>query len=348
MKIRILFIFLSLSFSGCTLIYSYSDNLPQRINQWVSEKKYNVALNTISHIKPTHKDYRILQKKKVLILKKMRSYENAAIEKSNQLAKKGNWIAALAILDETASNIVNTKTINKHRKKLLKKRNKIISDYENDILNNQALDLISKIEFYNKIKKVVSENENNELNITEFDDLRDETSLRLAKRSEKQYQKGQYNKAFSTIKLALKLNPDNDIVLRLKKTKRRIQKATKSKRISYVNEAKALLTKLSQGNSYAILKETKEKIIWLNKIKGNEKVYLDLIAKLEKHLAAGEKQHFEAARKLYSEGKTQEALIIWLELKKLNPEHPKLQSHIKRAEKILNKLEKLSNKPENK
>ena len=345
MNIRILLIFLSLSYSGCSLIYSYSDNLPQRINQWVIEKKYNIALNTINYIKPSHKDYRILQQQKIRIQKKMTAYEAAAIEKSKQMIAEGNWVNAFTLLDEVEDNIIDKKNIELHRKELLSKRNNIISNFENEILNNQAVDLIGKIEFYNKIKKIVSENESNKLNISQFDRSRNETSLQLAKRSEQQYREGQYSKALSAIELALKLRPEDDIVLRLNKIKSRIQDDIKRKRLSYVNEAKTLVTKLSQGYSYDILNETKEKIVWLNKIKGNEKVYLDLLDKLKTHLKAGEKQHFEAARKLYSDGKTQEALIIWLELKKLNPDHPKLQSNIKRAEKILNKLEQLSNKP---
>lgn len=347
MNKRISLILLSLTFSGCSLIYSYSDNLPQRINQWILEKKYNTALNTIDHIKPTHKDYRLIQHKKELILKQIISYENDAIKKSTQLANQGEWILAFKLIDEVADNIIDKKNILQHRKTLLLKRNKIISRYENDILNKQALDLIGKIDFYNKIKKIVSKDEANNLNISEFDNLRYETSLRLAERGEKQYKQGQYSEAFSTIKIALKLTQDKDIILQLNKTKNRVQTATKLKRLSYIKEAKALLTKLSQGYSYEILKETKDKIIWLNKIKEDEKVYLDLINQLKKHLAAGEKQNFEAARKLYSKGKTQEALIIWLELKKLNPEHPKLESYIKRAEKILIKLKKLSKKPKN-
>ena len=346
MKLRILFIFLAVSFSGCSLIYSYSGNLPQRIDQWIAEKKYNIALDTISHIKPAHKDYRVIQRKKNLILKKIISYENMAIEKSTKLANQGNWILALKLLDEVEGNIINTKRIKKQRAKLLKKRNKLITTYEDDVLNSQAKDLLNKMKLYEKIKKTVSKNESNQLNISKFDDLRQETSLRLTKRSEQEYQKGQYNKAFSTIKLALKLKPDEDIVSHLKTIKQRIQRKTKRKKRSYVKDAKELLAKLSQGYSYEILKETKEKINWLNKIKNNEKDYLELIAKLKKHLEAGEKQHFEAARKLYSEGKTQEALSIWLELEKLNPKNTKLQSHIKRAKKVLIKLEKLSNKPQ--
>lgn len=345
MKLRILFIFLAISSSGCSLIYSYSDDLPQRIDQWIAEKKYNVALDTISHIKPTHKDYRAIQRKKKIILKKLISYKNMAIEKSTQLAKQGSWILALKLLDEVEGNIVDTRNIKKHREKLLKKRNKIIITYEDEILNNQAKSLINKMAFYNKIKKIISKNESNELNISKFDDSRQETSIRLAKRSEQEYQKGLYNKAFSSVELALKLKPDEDIILQLKTIKQRIQKKTKRKKLSYIKDAKELLTKLSQGYSYEILKETKKTINWLNKIKNNGKVYLQLIAKLKKHLEDGEKQRFEAARNLYSKGKTQEALSIWLELKELNPDNAKLQSHIERAEKVLIKLKKLTNKP---
>jgi len=78
------------------------------------------------------------------------------------------------------------------------------------------------------------------------------------------------------------------------------------------------------------------------------KTYSELVAQLKKHLKQGIKQHFEAGRKLYSKGKTQEALSIWLDLKDLDPQHPKLQAHISRAEKILIKLEELSNKPASK
>ena len=55
MNTRFILILLSLTFSGCTLLYSYSDNLPQRIERWVAEKKYNTALYTIDYITPLTK-----------------------------------------------------------------------------------------------------------------------------------------------------------------------------------------------------------------------------------------------------------------------------------------------------
>lgn len=346
MKIRFFLLFLSISLGGCSLIYSHSDKLPQRIDKWIAEKKYNVALNTIDYVKPTHKSYRLIQKKKKRILKLIISYENAAIEKSNQFSSQGRWIDAFKLLDEVENNIIDTTKIEKHRTKLLKKRNKIIATYENDLLYSQAEYLAGKMELYEKIKKTVSKNENNnKLDISEFDNLRQETNLRLAKRSEQQYKKGQYDNALTTIDLALKLNPGKEIILRLNKIKNHIKKDTKLKKSLYVKKAKTLLNKLSQGYSHAILKETKETILWLKKNRENKNVYQELLIRLEVHFTSGVRQHFEAARRLYSEGKIQEALSIWLDIKKLEPEYPQLQSHIKRAEKVLIKLDKLSNKP---
>ena len=176
-----------------------------------------------------------------------------AIEKSTRLSKQGNWISAITLLEEVEGNLVDTHKIKKHREKLLEKRNKIIINYEDDILNNQAKSLINKMKLYKKIKKVVSKSESNELNISEHDDLRQKTSLRLAERSEQEYRNRRYNKAFSSIELALNLKPEKYIVLRLTETKKQIQKETKRKRKSYIKEAKELLTKLSQGYSYDIL-----------------------------------------------------------------------------------------------
>ena len=345
MKNSFFLILLSLSFSGCTLLYSYDDNLPQRLDQWITENKYNTALNTIDYIKPTHKDYIRIQEKKKLLIKKMNNYESMAIEESTLLASQGNWLKAFKLLNEVADNIVDTKNIETHHNNLINKRHIVIRDYENDILYYQAEDLAEKMELYEKIKKTVSKKEYNQLNISEFDTSRKETSLRLTTLGEKQYKNNHYNKALKTINLALKLKPENENAKRLEKIKKQINQINKTKKISHLTKAKLLLGKLSQGYSHAILNKTKATIIWLNKNKENKKQYQTLIKKLEKHLAKGVKQRFEAARKLYSKGKTQEALSIWLELKELDPDNTKLLSHIERAEKVLSKFKKLSNKP---
>ena len=343
MKLSFLTILLTLSLSGCALIYSYSDNLPQRVDQWTADNKYSLALNTISYIKPTHKNYRLLQKKKKTIQEKMAAYENMVMNKSTKLSEQGEWIKAFKLIDQASLNLPEKTKIEKHRVTLLAKRNKLIALYENKILYDQAKNLVDKMPLYEKINKTVSSSEKNQLDIDAFNDARYETSLRLAQRSERQYKNALYDDALTTIEFALKLNPEKEIDSRLKNIKVRVKAELKLLEASYLNKAKTLLGKLSQGYSHLILKEAKETITWLKKDK--EQSHLNLAKKLTERINAGVKQRFEAARSLYSKGKTQEALSIWLELKELEPKNIKLQSHIERAEKILIKLKKLTNKP---
>lgn len=338
-------ILLSLSFSGCSLLYSYSDNLPQRLDQWTSEKKYSAALKTIKHIKPSHKDYRLIQKKKKFIVEKMNAYEQNIINESTMLSKQGNWIKAFNLLDIATENIFDTKNIGKHHANLISKRKIVILTYENEVLYNQAKFLIEEMILYKKIKTTVSVNEANSLHITKFDDLREKISLSLSELSQQQYKNNQFNNALNTINLALKLDPELDTVKKLKITKKLIDDATKSIKAERFKKAKLLLSKLSQGYSHSILSKAKSTIVSLEKNNNENKSNTKLISQLKKHLSKGIKQRFEAASNLYSKGKTQEALSIWKELKELDPDNTKLQSHIERAEKILRKLKKLSNKP---
>lgn len=348
MKKLILILTVPFFINGCSLIYSYSEDLPQRLSQWENENKFSLALNTISHIKPGHKDYTLIQKKKKSLIANMAKYEQAIIEKSIQLVNEGEWLNALQSLNEAEENILDTTNIVQQREKLLKEREFVIAAYEKEVLNIEVSNLVNKSDLYKKINKTVTKYERNELKIEEYDDLRAEVSQKLANKSEKQLRKGEYSKALSSIKLALSLNPDEKLTSRLNNIKHEVAVANRNKKPQYISEAKDLLTKLSQGYSQEILKETQEKIIWLNELKENDQEYKSVIKELKQHLRRGIKQRFEAARKLYSKGKTQEALIIWLDLKKLDPDNPKLLSHIERAEKVLQKLEKLSNKPANK
>ena len=345
MKLISILLLIALSVSGCSLIYSYSDNLPQDINQWIKQKKYKQALNTIEYIKPDHKDYNKIQRQKKLILSQIKSYQQQTITESSQLADKGEWLSAFAKLDEAAENLPDPTKINQLRSKLLKEQNKLINKYEYELLSSEAEELAGKIAFYDKIRKTLAADDNDVLNVSKFDERRHDISLSLLERGESEYKQSNYNMALDALNLAYKLQPNKKITARLNALKEKIREDGRSRKNYYIFSAGDLLKKLSQGYSHEILKETSDMIKQLKINQGNESFHNELIAKLEKHFNAGVLQYFEAGRVLYSKGKTQEALSVWLELSELSPDYPKLKSHIKRAEKVLKKLKKLSEKP---
>ena len=344
MKNSLLTIPLFLLINGCSLLYSYDDNLTQRIEQWIEEGEFKIALNTISHVNSNHKHYKTVQQQKKKITRYLINYENDAIIKSNHLARQGNWLVALNYIDQVSENIPDNRKILLHKKTLLKQRDEIIKKYEAQVLNHQAKNLVEKISLYDGIKKTVTTDEKNQLDIEEFDRLKNKIIKRLTHQAENYYRKNEFEKAENSTSLGLKLKPTKDFSLRLNKIKKLIQEKNNIKNTFRINEAKALLKKLSQGYSRSILKKTKETIKQMRESKKTSKTELDIISKLEKHLKIGVRRYFKAARKLYSEEKIQEALSIWLSLKDLEPDYPKLDAYIKRAERIVKNLNKITNK----
>lgn len=344
MKYYITLLVIIITLNGCSLIYSYDSNLVQRVQQWMNEEKYITAIETINRIPATHPHYHELQINKREILERLNKLEQQTIKDSRSLAKQGEWLLALKRIDETEVKLVNAKKLAEHKQKLLIQRNKLIRKYEHEHLNAQARYLSSRIAFYEKIRKTVDKKEDHEFNRVEFDKLCQETSARLLQQAEYQYKENKYAKALTTINLALSLNPDKATTSRLKTAKNLIQKLNKTKQQAHIVSAESLLISLSQRYSYALLKETKNKLDWFNQNKERKRAYRVVIKKLEAHLMLGTKHYFNMARKLYSIGEVEEALSIWLKLKEIVPNYPKLNSHISRAKKILHKLKRLSNK----
>lgn len=83
---------------------------------------------------------------------------------------------------------------------------------------------------YGKIKKTADKDEENQLNISEFDTSRKKISLRLTTLGEQQHKNKQYNKALKTINLALKLMPEEKTSTNLEKIKKHIKQINKTKK----------------------------------------------------------------------------------------------------------------------
>ena len=69
-----------------------------------------------------------------------------------------------------------------------------------------------------------------------------------------------------------------------------------------------------------------------------------LEAELDGAIGKRVKRGMEESRRLYSQGKIQQALDNWRELNQLDPENEEIKAHIARAERVLAKLRELSEK----
>ena len=76
MMLRFFSLFFLISLlQGCAYLHSLSSDLPQKIDQWVAEQEYGKALETLSHVPRTHKNFSLLQKKRHAILLQAKDFE---------------------------------------------------------------------------------------------------------------------------------------------------------------------------------------------------------------------------------------------------------------------------------
>lgn len=339
---NITFLCFCLVLSGCSFLHAHSDNLPKKLESWTKENKFKHALSTINYVNTKHKDYKKIQKLKLAIIEKAKKYEEEQIEFAKNLAEKGQWVKAFIALDKAIDTLPSPGKILKVRKDLLDQREVILLTYDNLLLSTHAQKLADDLAIYENLKVILTEEEARRFHVDEYNKSRIEACLKLAKRSQEQYNSGQFILASATIDTALSLKPEGEILNQLQLIQKQIDSDRERKKQIQISRIKALINKLQQGYSHEILVQANIMLDWLieNKAKGSSEDD-KLIKTLETHLSKGINQYIEAARNLYSKGKIQQALDIWKELYLFNPQHPKLLSHINRAEKVLAKLKKL-------
>jgi hypothetical protein len=104
-----------------------------------------------------------------------------------------------------------------------------------------------------------------------------------------------------------------------------------------------LIAELKQGYSQDNLKRARQQLNVLEKQNNRNRTSIKLRKELNKRYRQGIDQKIAAGRRLYSDGKIQEALDIRNSLLEIDPDNQKLQEHIDRAERVLAKLQRLSN-----
>ena len=327
--------------SGCAQLYSHSSDLPNKVEQWISENQYGYAMQVLDQVSPSHSRYAELQKQKAKIAGLISKLEKTTVTKSKEYAAKGDWAKAFSLIDEALENIPDSSDIITLRDILHQEREAEIAAYQQKLLISRAKHIASDISIYEKISEILPDEAQQRFKLKDFHNQRKNVSNLLAQRSEQLYKAGKYQQAQEIIELAKQLNPDEDILAYINNIEQLISASQLQQRRSHIDEIKDLLVKVQQGHSLDILKEAKTAISWLTSNAPEEK---KLLKDLQKHLRHGVEQRFEAGRKLYSEGKISEALGIWEEVAPLQESNTKLISHISRARKVLEKMQQLKGK----
>ena len=336
-------IFFLLLLSGCAYLSSFSAELPQKIDTLIQQQEYGEALQTLKYVRPTHPDYKRLMRQKKRIEKLVVKYERKTIQKADKLTRQGKWYPAQQTYEQALEKVPHSEELRKAQQAFLIKRDNYLKQLELSLLLNRANWLIKNAPTQKEIVRVLPDDYQRYEELRDYPDKVDEAAVQLVDCVQSALDAGDYNLAETCLKLAERIDSENVDKEQLAIAKKKLAKAEKTEVRKQNDITRALIAELKQGYSQDNLKRARQQLNVLEKQNNRNRTSIKLRKELKKRYRQGIDQKIAAGRRLYSSGKIQKALDIWNSLLEIDPDNQKLQGHIDRAERVLKKLQRLSN-----
>lgn len=338
-------ILLLLFLQGCAYLNSLSSDLPQQIDEWAAAQEYGKALDTLSYVSKKHKQYALLKRQKRKIVLKAKEFELDQHLAAQSQEQKGQWHKADTIYSNALKKFPKSKLLNTEYPAFIVRRDKYLKDLEFKLSIAKGTWLIESTPLQKKIIHAAPEDyitqRRYEKNTRELQHTADE----LMTCTETAIQAGRFPLAETCLQTAEQLKAPYVDKEKLKRFRTQLKKSHKQLVKKQNAKTRALLSELKQGYSHENLQRAHRHLSEISEYKKQDKETKKLVKELDKYIKTGLAQRMEAGRRMYSNGQIQEALSIWIPLKSIAPENTKLNDHIERAKRVVNKLETLSNTP---
>ena len=347
--------------SGCSTLVK-QEGLPpiSQIDEWLAKNQYGLALSSLERISPNEKMFVTYVNKRNEVKRLAASYEKNILSITQTDIDKGNWSAAILSLNTALNNYPTSRLIHDRHNMVLEQQQKRINK-----LDAEALLARAKL-LYNKLPISKKEVVNSPINFAAQWDLQSlenelsDMNTRLLTMAKQLIDDNEVSLAEMCIQQARLLATD-------KKSLASIE--TLQKKINYLNKVKleiAAKKAYKEKNRNKLIKrkkhqyKVKQLVRKINKAIDNNqlilaKKHLDRLAKLspgnhdypELRLKHGDRvdrlvdKMTAQGDSLYRQEKIAEAKAIWEKALRYDKTNKTLQTQIRRAQRVLNKLEEL-------
>lgn len=326
---------------GCGLIPSQDRNLEQRVDAWVAEHEYAKALNALGKPDKSNPQYAQLQTKKREVEQAAKKYEQAQLAIISQNIAKQAWAPAEQGFKQLMQQVPQNETLQAGYQDFVKKRSRFIQTLNDQLAINKAQWLIQDADVRADLASAMPDDKAAQRALQEHQAQANDVYQQLTACGNKAIEVSDLELAIECLQLANDLQPSAALQSSLADLQKKLDKEQRSTTQVISSHGKQLLTKaelkMREGN-------LKEAIALYEKISAKDKQYTQVIAfkkELDKHIKTNVKQGIELGRKLYSQGEVKQALAVWNNILVLDTNNQYLISYIKRAERVLQKLEKL-------
>ncbi len=332
---------LLLGLQGCAYLASFGDNLPQTIERQIAEGDYGQALDTLRWIKPDHPQYARLMRLRETARRLARELERTTLREAARLEKQGEWHAAEQRFVAALDRYPQSEKLQKAHEAFLQRRERYLHKLEQALLMNRANWLIQNAPIRTEVVRVLPEDYRRYPALRDYDRQVRRTARGLDQCLREALDEKRPDLLEACLELRLKLDPqhlDKTLIATARKTLARHRARERRKEN---DTTRALITELKQGYSHDNLLRARRHLDRLAERPPADAASRTLRRELEHRFRQGIEQGIAAGRKRYSQGDVAGALAIWQPLAKIDPDNEKLLDHIARAERVLEKLERL-------
>ena len=357
--------------AGCAT-FTKQEGLPamSQIDDWVNNNQYGLALTSLEHIPPSEKFFADYISKRKTVMNLATSYEQTVLINTQKSIDKENWADAIRNLNIARNNYPNSTLIHDRYNVVINKQQKRIHKLD-------AKSLLARAKLlYNKLPISQKDVSNSPINFAAHWDLQNMKSelsdmhTRLMAMTEQLLDDNEIILAEMCVKQARILTNDVQTLTTIKTLQEKIdiqKKQQLNTKKQQLNAAKKIIAEEELRANLSVQKKSNRTIKQLIKtinhlLKNNELINADkqlsrlsrlapdsndLLRLKIKHREKVDKlvyQLTEQGNRLYRQEKIASAKKVWQTALKLDPKNKTLQVQIRRASKVLMKLEELRTK----
>lgn len=340
----VLLIFVSLS-AGCAYLDARSSDPLTKIDGLMKAQQYGYAREVIAKVPETHPDYpQVVSLRKELDQQAI-AYEQSVLSDGKTLEQQGQWYQAQKRYRQALQRLPESEKLTAAAQMLELKQKSRVETLEVDLLLTQGEWLKQNLVIRNELALIASTNWLKESQRAELQKRSRKLAAELGRHGRIALEQGALARAEQLLSFAMQLHPSESIEEAQHELVKQQQAIADKQRQSIIQSRKFMRKKLVTSLQQAIEEnQLSEASLFVTRIKLmgtlNEKeqqLVQQLASLVQKQVADDMTQGVE----LYGQGKYQQAIEVWRHVLTLEPDNAQAPAHIERAERILEKLQRL-------
>lgn len=361
MRTALLLAVIAFGLAGCAHYHAQRTDLVDQVEVWIAEQKYQQALDAMRLVEQDHPDYRRIRAKERAVMSLVQAFEQGIILQARKQAEREQWHAAYRTYQRGLERLPDSIPIREAQQRFVERRDARMDALRAQTTLNEGRGLLRNLRLYADILDTAPNDRRARFDQRDAQRRARQTASDLRAFAERAVGHGHYSRAGEYLALARELaasdphlQEDIEAVAQtraegLRELEQQQARARAQRMAREAEQREARMDRLLRQYRRAVAADdliaAKETLVEAAQLRPEDEEIGKLQTSLETSIRLRVKHGTEHGRQLYSQGKVQEALSIWSGLLELAPEDAALQAHIERAERVLSKLERLSQQP---